>query len=227
MKRDEIKLGMPVIIKTAWHTPPAAVGRVCTVECIREGIVPSIGLRIPFDMDGKNTNERILWWYYPMNLESVEKHNLPEIRFYIREEPYGFLSNFWRSMQKVGIRSYPTNEHFYQSMKARLPEIQHWIETAPTAKLAMSAGRSLTTKEIVGNWEHNKVSKMLVGLRAKFEDPNLRLMLDWTGDAILIEDSPTDMFWGGKLPNSKNMLGKLLMHVREENRKDSHIDFKE
>jgi len=44
------------------------------------------------------------------------------------------------------------------------------------------------------------------------------LMLLWTGDALLIENSPTDLFWGGLLPASKNMLGKLLMQVRSEAR---------
>ena len=36
-----------------------------------------------------------------------------------------------------------------------------------------------------------------------------------TGNAILKEDSKTDLFWGGALPNSKNRLGVLLMELRE------------
>ena len=36
-----------------------------------------------------------------------------------------------------------------------------------------------------------------------------------TDNAILIEDSKTDSFWGiGKLGRGKNMLGKLLIKVR-------------
>ena len=37
-----------------------------------------------------------------------------------------------------------------------------------------------------------------------------------TGDAVLIEDSPTDLFWGaGKSNEGMNMLGRLLMETRE------------
>ena len=141
-----------------------------------------------------------------------------EIKFYVREEPYGFLSNFWRQRQEVGIYTYPTNEHYYQSMKPKPAEfrIARWIAEAPTAKLAMQTGRLLNPDQIRPDWNQIKTTFMLTGLRAKFSNPNLALMLKWTGDAILIEDSPTDMFWGGSLPGSSNMLGKLLMHVREE-----------
>lgn len=78
------------------------------------------------------------------------------------------------------------------------------------------SGRSLRPKEIVPFWERDKTIVMLNGLRIKFQNETLKLMLLWTGDAILVEDSPTDMFWGGSLPGSQNMLGKLLMQVRKE-----------
>lgn len=164
------------------------------------------------------------------------------IKFYIREEPYGFLSNFWRHAQTLMekddgffdvhrefskllpstniVSVYRTNEHFYQACKAKDKKMSEWIRDAPTATQAMKAGRSLSDDQIRDDWEKIKVRIMKAGLRAKFRDENLALMLLWTGDAVLIEDSPTDMFWGGSLPGSKNMLGQLLMEVREEIRKD-------
>ncbi len=36
-------------------------------------------------------------------------------------------------------------------------------------------------------------------------------------DCILIEDSKTDMFWGGYLDGSQNWLGKVLMEYRDAN----------
>ena len=163
------------------------------------------------------------------------------IKFYIREDPYGFLSNFWRQDQtiitkgsniflahekfrklfhsEIIMSEYPTNEHFYQACKAKDLEISKWIKNAPTPTLAMKAGRSLQKKEIRDDWEKVKVFIMKEGLRVKFANENLAIMLLWTGDAVLVEDSPTDMFWGGSLPGSKNMLGQLLMEVREEIRK--------
>ena len=54
-------------------------------------------------------------------------------------------------------------------------------------------------------------------LKVKFSDPELREKLLGTKNAILIEDSKTDSFWAiGKSGKGKNMLGKLLMKVREE-----------
>jgi hypothetical protein len=144
-----------------------------------------------------------------------------EIRFYLREEPYGFLSNFWREPVDFGWGGkpniYQTNEHYYQSQKAKGYALREWIRIAPTAYAAMIAGRGLRPEEMIKDWETKKTEVMLEGLRKKFHYNNtLRYLLLWTGDAILIEDSPTDMFWGGALPGSKNMLGKLLMQVRDE-----------
>lgn len=54
-------------------------------------------------------------------------------------------------------------------------------------------------------------------LKIKFSIPELRDCLLRTGNQILEEDSPTDMYWGRK---GKNMLGKLLMKLRSEIRKN-------
>jgi len=53
---------------------------------------------------------------------------------------------------------------------------------------------------------------------AKFiQHHDLRAQLLATGDEELIEDSPIDSYWGcGKDGKGKNMLGKILMRVREE-----------
>jgi hypothetical protein len=40
-----------------------------------------------------------------------------------------------------------------------------------------------------------------------------------TGDKKLVEDSDVDMYWGGSLPGSKNVLGEMLMGIREEKRR--------
>ncbi len=142
-----------------------------------------------------------------------------DIYFYIREEPYGWMSNFWRAQQVVyyapGLcKIYLTNEHYYQSEKAKDRSVKEWIRSAPTAWAAMCAGRALRPKEIVDNWKDKKVEVMYTGLKAKFaSNPDLAAFLLETGDAALHENSPTDMFWGVK---GEDMLGKLLMRVREE-----------
>ena len=137
-----------------------------------------------------------------------------EILFYSRGTDFGWLSNFERSQQVVDGEKYPTNEHFYQSRKANTDAMQRWIASAPTPYSAMLAGRCLRKKDIVEDWDNIKFDVMLTGLRAKFTDNGpLRIKLIETGDAILHENSSSDMIWGIK---GKDMLGKLLMQIREE-----------
>jgi ribA/ribD-fused uncharacterized protein len=47
--------------------------------------------------------------------------------------------------------------------------------------------------------------------------PHIREILLITGDEMLIENSPTDYFWGcGANHTGENHLGKILMSVRAE-----------
>ncbi|CAG8778813.1 7980_t:CDS:1, partial [Acaulospora morrowiae] len=68
---------------------------------------------------------------------------------------------------------------------------------------------------------------MLTALRAKFtQNEDLKEILLGTGDSQLVEASPTDSYWGNARKSDgtegKNMLGILLMQVRDELRiKDS------
>jgi ribA/ribD-fused uncharacterized protein len=144
-----------------------------------------------------------------------------EINFYLRKEKNGWCSNFWRAQQVVNHYVFDSNEHYYQSEKATTKEIEDWIAAAPNPFLAMMAGRSLRKgKELREDWEFVKLTIMHTGLLAKFsQNENLKQLLLDTGDAEIHEDSQTDMFWGKK---GKDHLGKLLMHVRNELRKDEH-----
>ena len=58
---------------------------------------------------------------------------------------------------------------------------------------------------------------MRYALMAKFTThTDLRDALLATGNEELIENAPTDYFWGcGKLGGGQNMLGKLLMETRQ------------
>jgi len=145
-----------------------------------------------------------------------------QIGFFIREEPYGFLSNFERTPFKVQGIAYWTMEHYYQSMKADDAEIRRYIREAPTARIAMVIGQELEhnrhlKKYLRTDWnDEMKRSIMLIGLRAKFKNIVLRRLLLSTGDAILFENNPDDPYWGIGDGSGKSWLGKLLMQVREE-----------
>jgi ribA/ribD-fused uncharacterized protein len=136
------------------------------------------------------------------------------ILFYSGDKVYGWLSNYYRAWEVVDESSYPTNEHFYQSQKAKDAADRIWIMAAPKPFLAMKAGRSLRPFEVVPNWGSIKFAVMKRGLLAKFtQNLDLKEKLLATGSAALHENSPTDMVWGVK---GLDMLGKLLCEVREE-----------
>lgn len=170
------------------------------------------------------TKQRILDNASKYFLAKHEGAPVKEIRFYSRKTDYGWLSNFHRAEEIVDGIKYPTNEHYYQSMKVVTTDLKERIRLCEKPVQAMILGRQLhgdptMTGKVVppDDWTRQKVGVMLTGLRAKFtQNPELRRKLIDTGDALLIEDSPTDMFWGGKLEGSMNMLGLCLMQVRKE-----------
>ena len=143
---------------------------------------------------------------------------MKRIGFYSRDYTYGWLSNFHRCLQFVDGESYMTNEHYYQSMKASSKEFHDWIKHAPNPYHAMKAGRTLRANkgELKKNWDYLKIHVMLIGLKAKFQNSELKQKLIDTGDAYLFEDSPSDMFWGEVHGKGENHLGLLIMRIRDE-----------
>jgi len=144
-----------------------------------------------------------------------------EICFFLKDNEYGWLSNFFYSPIMIGGKEYKTVEHYYQSRKTDNEEMREWIRNAPKPFLAMRAGRSLRpTDGFRDDWEDIKEFVMLTGLRAKFKQNEiLRTKLLNTGSVILHEDNPFDKYWG---MNGKDRLGKLLMIVREQLRENEN-----
>ena len=135
-----------------------------------------------------------------------------EIWFYSNIPEYAWLSNFWSCPVKIGAGTYRSVEHYYQSEKTRDPRIRQWIKDAPTAYLAMRAGKAIKLRE---DWSiEERIRTMRAGLIGKFRfnKYTLGMRLIETGDAVLHEKSRHPL-WGGL--GGKDMLGKLLMEVRE------------
>ena len=136
------------------------------------------------------------------------------ILFYSRKAEYGWLSNFWRSSEKVGTDIYPTNEHFYQSEKAINESDRVRIRDLPSPYDALVAGRSL--EQIKPDWPTLMIPTMYTGLVAKYTQ-NLTLkgkLLDTLNHEIH-EDSHHP-FWG---LHGQDHLGRLIMRVRTELKK--------
>lgn len=142
---------------------------------------------------------------------------MDEINFYLKDERFGYMSNFWPLRDPIkdeyGIE-YWTTEAYYQAQKTSDGVIRKWISIASKPYLAMIIGRALREKDgLYPDWNDRKVNVMLEALRMKFKDNQLSIQLLSTGYRVIHEDSQTDMFWGKK---GQDMLGKLLMKVREE-----------
>ncbi len=147
---------------------------------------------------------------------------IDEIRFYrATEKLYGVFSNLYRREIVFETRTYPTAEHAYQAGKARKPEVREWLMSAPSPSLLAMAAHGLYYWDVAPGWSTTKFGRMRSVLVAKFtQHDDLRKILLATGDARLVEsatvDSPVNRLWGEVNGVGQNMLGKLLMEVREE-----------
>ena len=140
------------------------------------------------------------------------------INFYREGDDYGFCSNFYRSAVKIDGKEFRTTEHYFQAMKFATtdPEAAERVRRAYTPSEAARLGRSRRFP-LRHDWESVKDDIMRRALQAKFmQHPELRRQLLATGDAALVEHTRNDAYWGdGGNGKGKNMLGKLLMELRE------------
>jgi ribA/ribD-fused uncharacterized protein len=110
-------------------------------------------------------------------------------------------------------------EEAYQAAKFMgvAPEVEQQIKdsySAHEAKKIASANRDKQRKD----WDEVKVQIMEELLRLKLDqNPYVKKKLLETGDYLIVEDSPTDSFWGwGEDRKGENVMGKLWMKLRDE-----------
>ncbi|WP_082746866.1 NADAR family protein [Burkholderia sp. MSMB1826] len=154
--------------------------------------------------------------------EGSSQKSAGEIRFYrSNEKPYGAFSNLYPRPIEFDGRIYPTTEHAYQAGKASKPAVREWILSAPTPALAAMAAHGLYTWDVVPNWAQIKFDRMRAVLRAKFsQHDDLRDLLLSTGTMRLVEagtvNNAVNRLWGEVDGKGENMLGVMLMELREE-----------
>ena len=129
--------------------------------------------------------------------------------------PYGYMSNFSpHGFTDAAEVQWPTAEHFFQAQKFNDPEIREKIRLADTPWNAAVLGRN--TEGLREDWDTYRDFAMFEALLFKYscnEDIGIKLLQ--TRDAILIEDSPKDSYWGcGKDGKGRNQLGRTHMLVR-------------
>ena len=150
-----------------------------------------------------------------------------EIRFYrANEKPYGAFSNLYRRSVTFEGVVFPTSEHAYQAGKARKPAVRDWILSAPTPALAAMAAHGLYVWDVAPDWAQTKFDRMRRVLRAKFDQhEDLRQLLMSTGNARLVEvgtvNNAVNRLWGEVDGKGENMLGVMLMELRESYAKEA------
>jgi len=139
------------------------------------------------------------------------------IYFYTVTDKYGYLSNFAKLGFEADGKYWPTVEHYFQAKKFEGQPYEERIRLAFTPKEARNMGRSRDFP-IRSEWEDVKVSVMKTALKRKFtHNVVTKDLLLSTKSNELIESSPFDYYWGcGGDGSGQNMLGKLLMELREE-----------
>ena len=137
---------------------------------------------------------------------------------------YLFLSNFANSTVTYEGVEYPTVEHAFQAAKTLDKKERKKIAKAETPGKAKKMGRAVKLRE---DWERIKEQVMYECVKEKFKDPVLKKKLEETYPITLIEGNNWhDNCWGDcscekcKEKEGKNLLGNILMRVREENMKE-------
>ena len=137
------------------------------------------------------------------------------IRFYLKRDAFGWLSNF--SPHAIEMRGvvWPTVEHYYQAQKFAGTEHEELIRQALGPWLAKWLAHD-GSPPVRADWDAVKDRIMREAVLKKFEThPSLSEALLATGDEELMEDAPDDYYWGrGADGTGENKLGKLLMEVR-------------
>lgn len=138
------------------------------------------------------------------------------IKFYKINEEYGCFSNFAHYGFELEGKYWMTSEHYFQAKKFEGTEYEELIRLLdnPMKAAEMGRNRNLPLRK---DWEDVKDDVMRKAVFEKFsQNKETREVLFDTGIEEIIENTANDYYWGcGTKGNGKNMLGKILMEIRE------------
>jgi len=127
---------------------------------------------------------------------------------------YYFLSNFYTAPVMYEGLLYQNNESAFQSAKVTdIEKRKQFCSKDPST--AKKKGRNVTLRH---DWEKIKDQVMEDCVKDKFtRNEDLKQRLLDTGDKELVEGNTwNDTYWGVCRGRGKNVLGKILMNIREE-----------
>lgn len=138
-----------------------------------------------------------------------------------KEEPWKGFSNFAKlqtPIEKWGLK-FDSVEVAYMASKTEDMQIKKQISQMSPGE-AKRFSRSIQLRP---DWEEVKIEVMKELLQEKFSQPLFKTLLAMSGEKEIVEGNWWhDQFWGScscdkhKHTPGQNMLGKLLMEIREE-----------
>lgn len=139
------------------------------------------------------------------------------ICFYKVNDEYGCFSNFSHYSFELDGKWWMTSEHYFQAQKFNGTKYEEMIRLLDNPMQAAIMGRKHDLP-LRRDWEQVKDDVMRKALFAKFsQNVDLRNTLLKTGSEYIIEKTSNDYYWGcGANGTGKNMLGRILMEIRDE-----------
>ena len=132
---------------------------------------------------------------------------------------YFFLSNFYEAPVTYEGITYQNNEAAFQAQKVNSPTELYFVDPRlPFANLGPSEARKKGKHvPLRKDWEQVKYGIMKAIVYAKFsQNEDLKEKLLETGDAYLEEGNTWgDKTWGTVGGEGKNLLGQILMDIRD------------
>lgn len=186
-------------------------------------------LNSDFKKEGFDSRQHYIWNAPVLTAKTSKKPTFTF--FWLDNEKYGEFSNWYRCSFVIDDFQYFCVEQYMMAQKAKLfhdAENYTKILRANTPKGCKWLGKQVTPFD-AGQWDAVKYKIVKAGNRAKYEqNPELKTLLLSTGDSILAEASPYDKVWGIEMDAQtaahtassrwpgENLLGKILMELREE-----------
>lgn len=139
------------------------------------------------------------------------------IYFYRIKDEYGCFSNFAHYDFVLDGKRWITSEHYFQAQKFPGTEYEEAIRLLDSPMKAAEMGRNRDLP-LRADWEMVKDDIMRKAVLAKFsQNDEIKEILLSTNNETIIEKTSNDYYWGcGKDGSGKNMLGTILMEVREK-----------
>ena len=158
------------------------------------------------------------------------KKKVVVIEFTKVDLPYGWLGNMFAAPIKYEGEIWKTSEALFQALRFDDDGIRELIRNEKSPMGAKMKAKANKDYMVVVPMSDEDVENMRMVVRLKFDQyPVLKSKLMVSGDHILVENignrnGERHLFWGMKKLNDEwvgnNMMGKILMELREEYKKE-------